>query len=364
MDPASSKKSSKPGIPNMKLRTGRTLFATFVFLVLPLVISCSRKVEARRAFFYWRTVFVLSENEKAILRNHHIERLYLRLFDVALDGTTGRVLPVGRCEFRDSLPAGIEAVPVIFLANAVFEHERAPPELADKVWKLARNMTEEAGIRFRELQVDCDWSDGTREAFFAFCRAMKAFCAGEQIRLSATIRLHQIKYFRRTGVPPVDRGMLMFYNMGKIEANPTRTSIFNSEDASRYTPYLGGYPLPLDGALAIFSWVIHARANGQMAGLIEKTDVTALDVSPFLRRTSPGHYIVTDAAFFHGIYLKQGDTLVVEAMTPDLSRQSALMLADRLHPDRDFALSLFDLDERNLKGYSRKDLETLYTTIK
>jgi hypothetical protein len=33
-------------------------------------------------------------------------------------------------------------------------------------------------------------------------------------KLSATIRLHQVKYFKKTKIPNVDSGVLMYYNMG------------------------------------------------------------------------------------------------------------------------------------------------------
>ena len=348
----------------MKWRARSFARAAAFLLPLCLVFGCSAKGSATtRAFYYWRTVFTLSRSERAVLRDHRIKRLYLRFFDVSFDPLRGRPVPVALCQFREAPPPGVEIVPVVFFENAVFGRECDPGPLAAKVWKLARDISGAEGISFRELQLDCDWSERTRQSYFQFCEAVGSLCRREGVRLEATIRLHQVKYFERTGVPPVDRGMLMFYNMGSISANPLRQSIFNAEDAARYTARLTGYPLPLDGAVAIFSWVIHARADGRVSGLIEKTDAPTLETRPFLKRISPGRYLVATSAFFHGTYLNRGDSQVVESMTPELSREAAAMLAAVDFPGKHFSLALFDLDERNLKKYSNQDLENLYYTV-
>ena len=98
----------------------------------------------------------------------------------------------------------------------------------------------------KEIQIDCDWTDSTRNRFFRFTRTLGKLAHAEHSLISATIRLHQIKYFERTGIPPVDRGVLMFYNMGKLAAASERSSIFNTEDAEKYTSRLSQYPLPMD----------------------------------------------------------------------------------------------------------------------
>jgi hypothetical protein len=341
----------------------------FVVAAVPLLLcglvagaACSRPVRARRAFHFWRTTFSLTAGEKEVLRQHHVERLYLRLFDVAWDHATSRSLPVGRCAFRDTVPKGLEVVPVVFLSNAVFEHQPDPVALAGRVWGLTRFSADQAGFAFSELQLDCDWSDSTREAFFAFCRSLRELATQASVRLSATIRLHQVKYAARTRVPPVDRGMLMFYNMGQLGPAPARSSIFNVKDANRYASFVNEYPLPLDGALAIFSWAIQSR-DGKVVGLLEKSDGASLDAVPALRRLDAHRFQASEATFLHGAYLQAGDTLAIESVTPELARQAATTLGRHFHPRGNFAISLFDLDERNWKTYAPQDLEALWSAV-
>jgi hypothetical protein len=330
-------------------------------VLLLLAAGCGRPLESKRAFYYWRTTFTLSEREHAALRDHRVTRLLVRFFDVAIDTNTGRAVPIGRISFRDRVPANVEVVAVVFLANQVFQASSAADGLASRVWTLVSSLAREGGISVSEVQVDCDWSDSTRDAFFAFCRELRAQGTG-QLRLSATIRLHQVKYRNRTGVPPVDRGTLMFYNVGRLGAESGRCSIFNAEDAARYVPFLDRYPVPLDVALAIFSWVVHAR-DGRIVGLLEKTEAAALDASGFLRRTAPQRWLVAEPAFFRGTYLKAGDTLTLEAATPVVTHQAASMLAGRLRPDAGFTLALFDLDERNLAAYPNAELEAVFSAL-
>jgi hypothetical protein len=270
---------------------------------------------------------------------------------------------VGRSTFKEAPPTGVEVTPVVFIANAVFEQKVDADALAKQVWELARSMADDAPFSFKELQVDCDWSDRTREAYFAFCRALRALAASQTVQLSATIRLHQVKYSARTGVPPVDRGMLMFYNMGHLEPAPPRSSIFNSEDASRYASFIDGYALPLDGALPVFSWTIHSRGD-KVVGLLDKVGEADLTDTPGLKRVANQRYVASEAALFHGSYLQQGDALTVEAMTPAVASEAATLLARHFHPHKEFSIALFDLDERNLKAYEPQDLEALFTAVR
>jgi hypothetical protein len=157
--------------------------------------------------------------------------------------------------------------------------------------------------------------------------------------------------------------MLMFYNVGHLEPDPARSSIFNIEDAERYTATLDAYPLPLDAVLPIFSWAIHSR-DGAVVGLMEKPDRAALDSASALRRTSPGHYTAQSSGFIDGSYLREGDALAVESVAPETLRAAAQALRGRLHPDAHFTVAFFDLDERNLHAHSPEDLGPVAASIR
>lgn len=335
-----------------------------VLLLACLVVGCTKRPEGQRAYYFWRTTFTLTPPERERLKSNHVSRLYLRLFDVAWSRETSRAEPVGLTAFTEPVPAGLGVVPVVYVRNEVFTHAETNPEaLADQLAMLVRARSATGAFTFRELQVDCDWTDSTREAFFAFCRRLRSELEHEQVTLTATIRLHQVKYPERTGVPPVERGMLMFYNMGRLAPDTERPSIFNAEDAEKYTARLDAYPLPLDAALPVFSWVVQSRA-GRVIDLLAKPDLEALAANPALKKQSDLRYVATEGSFVAGGYVQPGDALVVDAMTPSTSRDAAQLLARHFHPRGPFTISLFELDERNLHAYAPDDVDALFSAVR
>ena len=309
-------------------------------LALLVLVGCASTREPgptpARAFYFWRTVLALSDAERAALTG--VSRLYVRMFDVGADGALlGKI--------TGTAPSGLDIVPVVFLANDVFKHP--PPELAATVYTEMMARARALGATPQELQLDCDWSDATRDAYFAFLTELHRLA---NLPLSATIRLHQVKYRERTGVPPVQRGMLMFYNMGKFSADPTMRAIFDEASARKYLGRVDEYPLVLDVALPIWSWVVHLRVD-RVVGLLQSTDPDEIAALDFAQRGAPDRYTVTRSAFLHGTLLRDGDVLKIEVTTPADTLAAAGMLGPHL-PIAPRTVTLFDLSERNLARHA------------
>ena len=183
------------------------------------------------------------------------------------------------------------------------------------------------------------------------------------VPLSATIRLHQIKYRERTGVPPVERGMLMLYNMGEIAVGDDQKAIFDAATTKRYIARLREYPLTqLDVALPIWSWTLHAR-NGAMVDLMQSTDPDELPALDFVQPTSrPTQFIVTRNAFLHGVLLREGDTLEIERTTPADTLAASALVRPLLSPTQR-SIVLFDLSDRNLQRYPHDQLATIFRSL-
>lgn len=325
---------------------------------------------ARRAFYYWRTVLELGEAERTALRELAIERIYLRMFDVAWQDeraeqvgkvslAAGQTLPVGR-------DGPIELVPVVFVREEVLRKlsRERQAEMTVALWKEVAARAAALGFAPRELQLDCDWTDGTREAFFAMLRQLEALSG---LPLSSTIRLHQVKYRERTGVPPVERGMLMFYNMGKLSAEPGSRLIFDAESAAKYVARLGEYPLPLDVALPLWSWTVHLR-DGAVLDVLQSTDPAELEGVEGLRRVEGEgvRYRATQTMFFRGALLREGDELAGEVTGPAQVAAAAAMVTAKLPRSGKTprTLALFDLSERNLARHSAGSLERLFSSLR
>lgn len=341
----------------------RVLRWLFLAVLVGGFASCGRQSEAnaddpgtRRAFYYWRTTFKLSELEQRAIAEAGVTRLYVRLFDIASDASIAGPLTVAP---GARVPAGVEVVPVVFIRHDVFQRDTVG--LAASTWAEILRRLARLGVTAHEVQVDCDWTDRSRDRFFAFVTELRAAAPG--IAVSATIRLHQVKYRERTGVPPVDRGMLMFYNMGQFTAEPGDKAIFDADRARRYLDRLPDYPLPLDVALPIWSWTVHTR-DGQVVGLLQSTDPDELPAQDFLLAAGPDRWVATRTTFLHGELLREGDVLKVEVTAPADALAAAALVAPHLAPAPGRTISLFDLSERNLHRHGPDALHDLFHAIR
>jgi len=331
--------------------------------LLLVIAACSAHEDSPppgRAFYYWRTQFALSAAEHAALIDLHVDRLYVRMFDVAWNATEGQPELVGKLTASETAPDGVEIVPVVFIKNEVFQHAGMQgAALAHELWKEVGRRSRLLGATPRELQLDCDWTESTRDRFFGFVRDVKQVA---RVPLSATIRLHQIKYRERTGVPPVDRGMLMFYNMGKFSADTDDRAIFDERAAAAYVARIGEYPLPLDVVLPIWSWTMQVR-DGRVIDLLQSTDPDELPDQDFLVPAGLDRFTAIRTAFFHGALLRTGDVLKIERIGPRDTLAAADMLRGRL-ATASRTVALFDLSERNLQRHGHDDLDQVFGAVR
>lgn len=303
------------------------LMAFFAFGLCTLLSGCSRpNSTAHTAFYYWKSNFYLNAAQDSLLRATG-NRLYLHLFDVAWDDRSGKTFPDAVVRLRASVK-GLQIVPVIYIRNQVFEHLTASgtDSLARQVTSFTERLAQAQQLAYDRLQFDCDWTLKTRDRYFQFLLAIKKIA---KLPLEATIRLHQVKYRAQTGVPPVNSGVLMFYNMGKISADAdSPNSIYNEADAEKYLAELNNYPLPLDVALPAFSWSVHSR-NGKVRGLPMQISRQVLADSRHFTSDGAG-YRAKNSFLLSGLYILKNDIFKPETISPGLLDQAARQLAPHL----------------------------------
>jgi len=161
----------------------------------------------------------------------------------------------------------------------------------------------------------------------------------------------------------VERGMLMFYNMGPISADD-RNSIFDAGTAARYTARLHEYPLPLDAALPLWSWTVHLRGD-EVVGLLQATEPDELPAIPWLTPAGAGRFAASRTAFLHGSLVREGDVLKAEQVGAAETRAAAELVAAALSRPplpgtRPRTVALFDLSERNLARHGQPSLDRLF----
>lgn len=322
---------------------------SLLLLLLLLLGACQRggSEATRRSAYYWSTTWVMDSAKVSFIRQHRISRLYVRYFDV-VRGADGHAEPNATLRFPDmagqgggdcaaqapTVPRGVEVVPVVYLVNDCFRPAASrptddPAALAAKVLSRIVRMSQAQGIGgLREVQVDCDWTATTANAYFRFLRALRQRAHGRHLRLSATIRLHQLS----EAPPPVDRGVLMMYNTGDARQLRQPKPILDMADAAPYLRHLSAYPLPLVAAYPLFTWRILFR-EGRFVGFLHADD--DLPVLP-------------------------GDSVVVRR--PELSDiRQAERAIQRRRPQAHEEVILFDLSTPNIHRFNPDDYETIYT---
>jgi hypothetical protein len=275
-----------------------------------LFSACKKPNNNATAFYYWKTGFNLNQQQTDLLHQTG-NNAYIRFFDVTWNDSLHRAYPNAVIQFKQPVN-GINITPVIYITNKTFQNitDTAINSLAQHCDKLINDIVTQNHISYSKIQVDCDWSLTTRGKYFSFLKAFKKL---NQKQLQVTIRLHQVKYKGRTGIPPADAGVLMFYNMGKLNAVPDQpNSIYNPDDADKYAGYISTYPLRLDIALPLFGWAIHVR-DGRVIQVYGKIGHQQLDNRANFEQTGQANnYRAKQSFFLEGIYIKQNDIFKLE----------------------------------------------------
>ena len=241
------------------LQKYKTRLLTPLVVLACLLTSCTKELlplDEQNAVYYWRTELRLNDAERQFLSDHHIRKVYCRYFDVVMDEVQATPRPNATLAFNDTLPAGVEMVPTVYITEDCM-HERHD-SLAALIVRRILQMNETNGIRgVREIQIDCDYTSRSRPVFYNFLKAVKAELASHPsphtshpLSLSATIRLHQLQM----EAPPVDYGVLMLYNTGDPRRYDERNPILDERDVQPYAQYLADYPLPLAAAYPVYRW--------------------------------------------------------------------------------------------------------------
>ncbi|MDZ4757572.1 MAG: hypothetical protein SGJ10_05470 [Bacteroidota bacterium] len=327
----------------------------FSISLLLLLFSCKQKAnKINSAFYYWKTVYDLDSTDVKNLKNNHFNILYLRLFDVDWDGVKNTPMPKATLQFNSDPDTGLQIVPVIYITQTCLKKLSLDSVkiLGGLIAQKANAICKVFHINYNQIQIDADWTESTKDKYFALLTEVKKAQEGKRI-LSCTIRLHQIKFPEKTGVPPIDRGMLMFYNMGELSQINEENSIYNEKTATQYTDHIDRYKLPLDMALPHFSWGILYRGK-KVAAILNGLKKENLD-NPFFMKQENNWYTVKASTTWGSNDLHAGDRIRLETADENTCKDAWAFL--KLHQKSDsFTLTFFDLKPKT----NEKTFQDLY----
>jgi hypothetical protein len=339
------------------------LLFPFIFLFAFSACKTDNRKNVSRGFYFWKSKFQLTDKDQKLLASLDANKVYVKFFDVDWDEYNYEPAPYATLQPSGVLQPGIKIVPTIFISNRTFENMAGESHIQNLKANLYKKVTQllncfDSEVVLDEIQIDCDWNESTKDRYFSFLKMLKEEM-GKNIKLSATIRLHQVKYFQKTGVPPVDRGMLMFYNMGQVDQLKAENSIFNTAEASKYLTQFDTYPLPLDVALPVFSWAAIYRQQ-KLVQLISDFEPTLLG-NKNLVKVGNDTYQAKGPIEMKTYYLQTGDVVKFEVMQPENTLEAAELIQS--HMKDSISVILFDYNDINLKRYHEEDLKDIFDTF-
>lgn len=262
------------------------IFITVLLLTISLIFTL--KKENRNfnfSYYFWENRYNLEQDTN--------DKLYIKVLDIKYSNK----LEIIETNFIKSAPK--DFIPVVFITNKTLQNLDYKV-ISDQIINLVKK------FNFNEIQIDCDWSDSTKNNYFLLLKELKN---NLNKNISSTIRLHQIKYFNKTGVPPVDYGVLMYYNMSSLGDFNTKNYILDNNEAKKYHYNFENYPLKLKLALPLYSQAVQFR-DKKAVNLFE--NVEQIDFNEEFEKLDENKYKVLKSHYFKGKYIYEGDILRFE----------------------------------------------------
>ena len=333
----------------------------FISLILSF-LSCEKKSNSTApdiAFYHWKNEINLTPTESHYLQDLQVRKLYLRFFDVDWDVSQQAPIPISEINiFSNNLPSTI--IPTVFITNRTFlkiEKNKISDFVENLFLKIEKIQKKIPDSQISEIQIDCDWSQKSKENYFYFLNVLKNKLKNDDKKLSVTIRLHQLKYPEKTGIPPSDRGVLMCYNVGDLQKWDTKNSILDDKITSTYLKNNMQYALPLDIALPVFQWGILFR-DGEMIKLINQLNSSELTDQKFYTKKSKNRYTVQESTYLHGHYLYPDDQIRLESVSSRTLEIVSQQLKYAL-PSQDQTLIFYHLDSLTVANYPVSEIKKI-----
>ena len=319
--------------------------------------SCRHENSHQVNFYYWKANVQTGDVERDYYNKLGSQKLYIRLFDIDIEN--GKTVPLGKIKpFRVSEAfAGfnhIEYVPVVFITNRTFEQytdNENIKSLATQVLSLISEISKYNKIdAYKEIKIDCDWTAGTKNAYFGF---LKALGGQSKLDVTCTLRLHQVRDKADTGVPPVRKVYLMCYATSNPDEGMDRNSILDISLLKGYTKNINDYPLSFDIALPLYSWGIIKNHLGEIRLM---NGLTADDLQPpTFSRNGTNTFEVMEDCFLQGMYINSGFTIKIEEITPELLMETKEYLDEKIKTSYDIVY--FHLSKGFLSRFLISDLK-------
>ena len=373
-----------------------------LFVLLFVVLSsgsCEKEHETEviRSFCYWKTDLSFDKEDDSIIKDMKVSHLYVRFFDVDWNPFSKEPLPVATIRDIRLNESNPEITPSVFITNEVVlksekkQLDSLAIQITKRIQQIGNKMNEikaesiaykivypqnynnkkdfkqlnydsvksvelaKLKVDFKEILLDCDWSEKSKENYFYLLQKIKKEIPTSN--LTATIRLWQYKYAEKSGIPPVDKGLLMCYNVSKPEDFQTKNSIGTSDELAQYITH-NQYKLKLDIALPLYSWAVVFRGN-KFKGILSDYEQLMNDTIK-LKKSTSDKYILQDDILIGQTYLRNGDEIRIEKISDDELDKMISIIKDKIQIDNRTRVTFFSFDKKYINDYGTQNISSYY----
>lgn len=373
-----------------------------IVLVALLVIlssaSCEKEHDVIRSFCYWKTDMYFQEAEDSLVKKMDVQHMYVRFFDIDYNPYSKESLPVATIQGISLNKSNPEITPSIFITNEVVlksdtkQLDSLAVRMARRIEQIAKKMNDRKAesnaynivypkdyykqkdfkalnydsvkkaesaklkVDFKEILIDCDWTEKSQKNYFYLLKQVKKQFPSS--KLVATIRLWQYKYATKAGIPPVDKGLLMCYNITKPDDFQTKNSIGTSEELAQYITH-SDYKLKLDIALPLYSWGVAFRGN-QFKGILSDYDRLIKDTIK-VKKVSDDKYVLQDDVLVGQTYLRNGDEIRIEKISDNEIDKMISIIKNKIQIDNQTKVTFFSFDKKYINDYGTENISNFYT---
>jgi hypothetical protein len=373
-----------------------------IFVLFFVVLSSGKcekehETEVIRSFCYWKTDLNFQKEEDSLIDEMNVKHIYVRFFDIDWNPYNKEPLPVATIKDISLNKNNPEITPSVFITNEVVlqsdkkQLDSLAMQIAKRIRQIGHKMNETKAqslayeivypennhnrkeakllsfdsvksaelsklkVDFKEILIDCDWSEKSKENYFYLLQKVKKGFPTSKI--SATIRLWQYKYAEKAGIPPVDKGLLMCYNITKPDDFQTKNSIGTSAELEQYIT-TNEYKLKLDIALPLYSWAVIFRGN-TFKGILSDYDQLMNDTIK-LKKSSSDKYILQDDVLVGQNYLRNGDEIRIERISDDELDKMISIIKDKIKIDNQTRVTFFSFDKKYINDYGTQNISDYY----
>ncbi|MCQ2974984.1 MAG: hypothetical protein MJ211_09250 [Bacteroidales bacterium] len=337
----------------------------YLLIVIFIFEGCSNNqtssiLNPQPSVYYWQTIFNLDSLENQFIVDHNIKKMYLRYFDITIKKEFDKLLPNATIQFKSPIPKDIEIIPTIFITENCLHRniDSISNLLVDRIIKIS---TVNHIDSIKEIQIDCDWTSKSQEKYFNFLSKIKDYALNKNIKLSVTIRLHQLSMTP----PPCDYGVLMLYNTGNYRDRKCENPILSWHDVKPFLRYLKKYKLPMCVAFPNFKWQLLFK-KGKYSNILynEKLEDTLMyqqidSLTYKVIRAKDIPMYMSNEAF--NVYLNYGDTIFVrKAQYNEIMKVKSEFY--KIKPQIFTQTIIYDLNSNNINNLYYKEYEKIYSS--